>query len=53
MQMRYPQWLWRLDEVFVKVYGNHRNLWRAVDHEGEVLEAAVTVISAANVRPNG
>ena len=37
----YPQWRWHLDEVFVKV-GRLCYLWRAVDHEGEVLEAVVT-----------
>jgi len=37
----YPQWRWHLDEVFVKVNGKLRYLWRAVD-EGEVLEAVVT-----------
>jgi putative transposase len=31
-----------LDEVFVKVNGTLCYLWRAVDHEGEVLEAVVT-----------
>jgi putative transposase len=31
-----------LDEVFVKVNGRLCYLWRAVDHEGEVLEAVVT-----------
>jgi putative transposase len=31
-----------LDEAFVKVNGQLRYLWRAVDHEGEVLEVAVT-----------
>jgi putative transposase len=31
-----------LDEVFVKVNGKPCYLWRAVDHEGEVLEAVVT-----------
>lgn len=36
------QWRWRLDEVFVKICGETRRLWRAVDHEGEVLEAYVT-----------
>ena len=30
------------DEVFVKVNGKLCYLWRAVDHEGEVLEAVVT-----------
>jgi putative transposase len=33
------QWRWHLDEVFVKINGVQRYLWRAVDHEGEVLEA--------------
>ena len=37
----YPQWRWHVDEVFVKVNGKLRYLWRA-DHEGEVLEAIVT-----------
>ena len=37
-----PQWRWYLDEVFVKVNGKLCYLWRAVDHEGEVLEAVVT-----------
>ena len=36
----YPRW--HLDEVFVKVNGKLCYLWRAVDHEGEVLEAVVT-----------
>ena len=38
----YPQWRWHLDEVFVKVNGKLCYLWRAVDHEGEVLEAVLT-----------
>ena len=38
----YPQWRRHLDEVFVKVNGKLCYLWRAVDHEGEVLEAVVT-----------
>ena len=33
---------WHLDEVFVKINGTLCYLWRAVDHEGEVLEAVVT-----------
>jgi putative transposase len=37
-----PQWRWHLDEAFVKVNGRLCYLWRAVDHEGEVLEAVVT-----------
>jgi len=38
----WPQWQWHLDEVFVKINGETHYLWRAVDHEGEVLEAYVT-----------
>ncbi len=41
-QMRSSRWSWHLDEVFVKVNGVQHYLWRAVDHEGEVLEAYVT-----------
>jgi putative transposase len=33
---------WHLDEVFVKINGRLCYLWRAVDHEGEVLESVVT-----------
>jgi len=36
------QWRWHLDEVFVRINGETHYLWRAVDHEGEVLEALVT-----------
>jgi putative transposase len=36
------QWRWHLDEVFVKIGGKNHYLWRAVDHEGEVLESFVT-----------
>jgi putative transposase len=38
----FRQWKWRLDEVYVKVGGEMRYLWRAVDQEGEVLESYVT-----------
>ena len=38
----YPQWRWHLDEVIVKINGKLCYLWRAVDHEGEVLETVVT-----------
>jgi putative transposase len=31
-----------LDEVFVKINGKLCYLWRAVDHEGEILETVVT-----------
>ena len=36
------QWQWHLDEIFVKINGVQHYLWRAVDHEGEVLESYVT-----------
>jgi len=38
----YSNWQWHLDEVFVKINGELHYLWRAVDHEGEVLESFVT-----------
>ncbi len=38
----YSNWAWHLDEVFVKIYGELYYLWRAVDHEGEVLGVFVT-----------
>ena len=40
--MRTSRWRWRLDEVFVRINGVLHYLWRAVDHEGEVLEAFVS-----------
>ena len=39
---QHTQWQWHLDEVFVKINGSQHYLWRAVDHEGEVLECYVT-----------
>ncbi len=36
------KWRWHLDEMFVKINGERYYLWRAVDHEGEVLESFVT-----------
>jgi putative transposase len=38
----YPQWRWHMDEAFVKINGRLCYLWRAVDHESEVLEAVAT-----------
>ena len=34
-------WRWHLDEMFVKINGEGHYMWRAVDQEGEVLEAFV------------
>ncbi len=38
----FRQWRWHLDEVFVCINEEMHYLWRAVDHEGEVLEVFVT-----------
>jgi len=38
----HSNWRWHMDEVFVKINGETHYLWRAVDHEGEVLESYVT-----------
>lgn len=38
----FRHWKWGLDEVYVKINGEMHYLWRAVDHEGEVLESYVT-----------
>jgi putative transposase len=38
----FRQWRWHLDEMFVKINGERHYLWRAVDHEGEVLESYET-----------
>jgi putative transposase len=38
----HSNWRWHLDEVFVKINGETHYLWRAVDHEGEVLEVFVS-----------
>jgi len=39
---QHTQWRWHLDEVYVKINGEMHYLWRAVDHEGEVLESFAT-----------
>ena len=38
----FTHWRWHFDEVYVRINGEMRYLWRAVDHEGEVLESFVT-----------
>ncbi|MCV2891310.1 IS6 family transposase [Ruegeria aquimaris] len=40
--MKSSRWGWHLDEMFVKINGKRHYLWRAVDHEGEILESFVT-----------
>src|SRR5580693_4204307 len=36
-----PSGKWHLDEMVVRIGGKQMYLWRAVDHEGEVLEILV------------
>ena len=38
----FRHWRWHVDEVFVKINGERHYMWRAVDHEGEILESYVT-----------
>jgi putative transposase len=38
----YSNWRWHLDEVLLKINGETHHLWRAEDHEGEVLVSYVT-----------
>ena len=38
----FRHWRWHLDEMYVKLNGEMGYLWRAVDHEGEVLESYIT-----------
>ena len=38
----FRHWRFHLDEMYVKMNGEMVYLWRAVDHEGEVLESYVT-----------
>ena len=38
----FRHWRWHLDEMYVKLNGEMIYLWRAVDHEGEILESCVT-----------
>ena len=42
--MKSSRWRWHLDEMFVKINGEQHYLWRAVDHEGEILESFVTKV---------
>ena len=40
--LNHSNWRWHVDEMFVKINGETHYLWRAIDHEGEVLEAYVS-----------
>ena len=36
------KWRWHIDEVFVRINGELHYLWRAIDHEGTVLDFYVS-----------
>ena len=38
----FVHWKWHLDEMYVKLGSEMVYLWRAVDHEGEILESYIT-----------
>ena len=38
----FRHWRWHVDEAYVRINGEMHYLWRAVDHEGEILESFVT-----------
>ena len=38
----HSNWQWHFDEVFVKINDERHYLWRALYHEGEVLESYVS-----------
>ncbi len=38
----FRRWRWHLDEMYVKLNDEMVYVWRAVDHEGEILESYVT-----------
>ena len=38
----FTHWRRHLDEGFVRINGERRYLWRAVDHVGQILESFVT-----------
>ena len=48
----FRQWKWHLDEMYVKLGGEMVYLWRAVDQEGEILEATSRK-HATRTRPCG
>ena len=49
----YSRWCWHKDEVFVRINGKTYFLWRAVDHEGEVLEVFATKRRDRRMAPIG
>ena len=49
---QFTHWKWHLDEVYVKINGEMHYLWRAVDHEGEVLESFVSKDAGQGCSPD-
>ena len=47
-----PSNRWHLDEMVVRIACKHMYLWRAVDHEGEVLEILVQRLVETGLRPS-
>ena len=41
---QHTHWRWHLDEVYVRVQGEMKHLWRAVDQEGEAPESLGRVV---------
>jgi transposase-like protein len=39
--MQSGRWRWHLDGMFMTVTDDKRQLWRAIDHQGEMLEGQV------------
>jgi transposase-like protein len=42
---------WYLDELFVNIHGRQHYLWRAIDHDGDVIDISGTP-GAIVTRPN-
>ena len=39
---------WHLDEVFIRINGRQRYLWRAVDQDGDVIDILVRIVISAS-----
>src|SRR5258707_14543772 len=49
-----PSFRWHLDEMVVRIARKRMYLWRAVDHEGEILDILVQrPVASADAAPNG
>jgi transposase-like protein len=46
----HPSQRWHLDEMVVRIAGERMYLWRAVDHEGQVLDMLVSVDATSGRR---